>query len=242
MNFFFFKNKYSRVKKIKAFTLLETLASIAIISTVILGPLSVAVKSSAYARQTKDIMTVTYLAEESLELLHNQYDSMYIACMNEVAPCDAPPLLGETIGETAWRLFKARLLTDVPICSSPNGCAYDFIDMSENFTMPPTKYVTTSGSNCSSFSLMVAPMTVDSITLDTLRRFYVCNGKSNMSGATKLPNPYYTRKITVTSLPTFETGMPYYHDDLRITASISFKRSNGISRDIKVIDFLHARP
>ncbi len=244
MIFFFFKNKYGEVRKIKAFTLLETLASIAIISAVIIGPLSVAVNSSVYARQTKDIMTVTYLAEESLELLHNQYDSMYIACMNAVAPCDASqPSPGETIGETAWRLFKARLLTDLPTCALPNGCAYDFIDMSENFTSSPQKYTTTTGSNCSSFSLMIAPMTVNSVTLDTLRRFYVCgNVPAHKAGATLLSNPYYTRKIIIDSVPTFEIGSPQYHDDLRITARMSFKRSNGANRNIEVIDFLHARP
>lgn len=240
MKILFSKNKYGRVK---AFTLLETLASIAIVSAVILGPLTVAVNSSTYARQTKDIMTVTYLAEESLELLHNQYDSIYLACLNVVAPCDATvPQPNETIGETSWRVFKSRLLTDPHVCSLPNGCTYDFIDMTEDITTSPSKYQT-NGTECSSFSLMIGPMTVDGNILDTLRRFYVCDGvASHKIGATSIPTPRYSRKVTVESVPTFETSAPFYHDDLRITSGVSFKRPSGGSREIKVVDFLHARP
>ena len=69
----------------KAFTLLETLTSIAILSFVIVGPLTVIMGSSSYARQTKDVMVATYLAEESEKILQNQYETLYIDCKNQPA-------------------------------------------------------------------------------------------------------------------------------------------------------------
>lgn len=113
-------------KKItKGFTLLETLASIAVLSLVIIGPLSVTISSSGYARLTKDTIVATYLAEEAVELLQNQYDSLYIYCKKNASStesggyCDADAAPGgvgteTTTGQTAWRLFKTKL-SSVPV-------------------------------------------------------------------------------------------------------------------------------
>lgn len=246
----FLLHKKINRRNIRAFTLLETLSSIAIISAVILGPLTFAVNSSSYARQTKDMMTVTYLAEESLELLHHQYDSLYLSCLHGVIPCDSSQILpGETIGETAWRLFKTRL-DAYPTCFSSSGCTYDFIDLSTDIISPPTKYSPTS-SECSELSLRYDTMMVDGDLINILRRFYVCKLVTTHINSTNLfADPGYKRKIIIKSIPTFtESVVPVpdtanlglYHDDLRVTVFMSFKRSNGMSRTIHVVDFLHAR-
>ena len=70
----------SHTYKIRGFTLIETLVSVFIITTVVLGPLTVSSNASAYARQTKDTMTAVYLAQEAIELLHHQQDSIYLDC------------------------------------------------------------------------------------------------------------------------------------------------------------------
>lgn len=145
-------------KKIKGFTLIETLASIAVLSLVIIGPLSVTISSSAYARNTKDTIVATYLAEEAVELLQNQYDSMYVYCRKnasstEVGGLCVPNLLETSTSQTAWRLFKDRLsgLSGQPTCylpknsngtgSYPNnamgnsdGCSFDYLHMQASST------------------------------------------------------------------------------------------------------------
>ncbi|TXI13741.1 MAG: hypothetical protein E6Q68_01005, partial [Polynucleobacter sp.] len=66
----------------KGFTLIETLISTTIIMLVILGPLSVAISSSAYAKNTKDTIISVYLAQEGLELLRFKRDSIFLECLN----------------------------------------------------------------------------------------------------------------------------------------------------------------
>lgn len=228
---------------VKAFTLLETLTSIAIISAVVLGPLTVAVNSSSYARQTKDVMSSVYLAEETIELLRHQQDSYYIACLKSQDPCGAGiPLPDETVGETSWRIFKDAL-GGTNSCFSPDSCSYDFQDLIFSTTTDMTKY-STSTAECSTLVVASAPMVVDGDLLDTLRKYYVCNGvPSHMTGASQYLAPGYTRRVTVESLPSFETASStyYYHDDLRVSTTVTYRASNGRIRQIKVVDFLHAR-
>ncbi len=137
----------------KGFTLLETLASITILSLVIIGPLAVTISSSGYARLTKDTIVATHLAEEAIELLQNQYDSLYVFCNKNASSTEVGgfcELSGTetTTGQTAWRLFKDKLsgLSGQTTCYLPqglgnnnsypgnaagnaNGCAFDYIDM-----------------------------------------------------------------------------------------------------------------
>jgi prepilin-type N-terminal cleavage/methylation domain-containing protein len=239
---FFFYNKNKKV--CRAFTLLETLTAIAIISAVVMGPLTVAVNSSSYARQTKDVMSSVYLAEETIELLHHQQDSLYVACLKGVDPCGVGvPIGDETVGETAWRLFKERLDGISDSCFAPSECSYDFQDMLFSSTTPPTKYAT-STTDCPELVLMSAPMVVNGDILDILRKFYTCSGiVTHMAGATVYSKPHYSRIIQVESIPTFETASStyYYHDDLRVTSTITFRGSNGRNRQVKVVDFFHAR-
>lgn len=247
------KIKYS--SRVPAFTLLETMSSIAIIATVILGPLTVAVKSSTYARETKDVISATYLAEEAVELLHNQYDSLYIACINSAPPCDGSvpayaPLADESISETVWRIFKTRMMTTTagPSCASPSSCTYDFIGMSGggtgNVATDPTKYLLLSDTvGAYSNSLPCSSLNIMGTTGTNKKYYYGCSGITSPIGATISVIPQYTRKVTIESVPSsFEPTGTLYQDDLRIVSEVSFKRSSGVTRKMQVIDFLHARP
>ncbi len=146
----------------KGFTLLETLASIAVLSLVIIGPLAVTISSSGYARLTKDTIVATYLAEEAVELLQNQYDSMYIYCKKNASSTEAgglcePSVQETTTAETSWRLFKNRLsgLDGGVTCFLPkggmgsypgnalgntNGCAFDSVSLNATSTQNLPRY------------------------------------------------------------------------------------------------------
>ncbi len=139
------------IKNLQGFSLLETLAAIAVLSLVVVGPLSVTISSSSYARLTKDNMVATYLAEEALESIQNQYDSLYIYCKKYASSTESgeycePTALEQTTGQTAWRLFKDKLAasSSQPTCYIPkgeslstsypgnssgneNGCAFDYV-------------------------------------------------------------------------------------------------------------------
>lgn len=157
----------------KGFTLLETLASISILSLVVIGPLAVTISSSGYARLTKDTIVATYLAEEAVEMLQNQYDSMYVYC-RKFAPatdpgglCDPAGTSDTSLGQTAWRLFKNRLAAgngQSTTCYLPkgasgnssypgnaggnaNGCAFDYIDLLATSTQALNRNDSTA-SNC----------------------------------------------------------------------------------------------
>lgn len=247
MNLFFLHNN----KGIKAFTLLEVLASLAIITLVILGPLTFAVNSSSFARQTKDVMVSTYLAEEMIELLHHQYDTLYLACVNDKDACQGQVLPNETPSNTAWRLFKTRLNGGGSgvSCFNNNGCSFDFLDLL-NTTNPAFYDPSNANGGCPMLSLVSSFVT----GIDTsIRNYYVCSGISLGSSRLKddelsVKKTTYTRKITIQSKNTFETGflsgtpnLGLYNDDLLITATVSFRKFNRIIRSVNVTDFLHSR-
>jgi prepilin-type N-terminal cleavage/methylation domain-containing protein len=149
----------------KGFTLLETLASIAILSVVIIGPLSAIISSSGYAKLTKDTIVATYLAEESIELLQNQYDSLYVYCEKNASSTElgglcVPTDTATTTGQTSWRLFKDRLagVNGQPTCYIPKnnngggsypdnasagnskGCSFDYLNMTASSTQDIVRF------------------------------------------------------------------------------------------------------
>lgn len=232
-------------KNIQAFTLLEVLASLAIVTMVIMGPLISAVSSSSYAVQSKDVMVATYLAEEALELLHYQNDSLYLQCIKAKLACDntVPTLMRgsgglETPGEKAWRLFKTRLDGDGSI-SCFSGCSYDFFDMSTTTKTVPTLYLPTSD-DCK-YLAQASVVVVDFKPF--VRTYYACSGvPDHVKDAFTVAKTSYSRKVVVESKDTFEglDPLPHYYDDLLITSTVTFRRSNGTIRTIKVTDFLRA--
>jgi type II secretory pathway pseudopilin PulG len=220
--FFTFSNK--RSYSLRGFTLVETLVSTMIITLVILGPLTVASNASMYARITKDSLIATYLAQESIELLRHQQDSIYIQCIqSSTSVCS--PTATETTQQAAWRTFRNRLLTS-PSCLNAVGCSYDFIDMTTNESATPPKYASNSAS-------------CNTLSLQTSTKLYVCTGTHATGGGYTLTS--FSRSVFVETLPTISGSEQDYNDDLRVTVTVSFKNPNGSVHQIKVVDFLHAR-
>ena len=236
MNYFPFTIIRKKSLQLNAFTLLETLASIAIVSTVILGPLTVAINSSTYSRQTKDVMISTYLIEEAIDLLHHHYDSLYIRCQKGVAPCEGPPDPTKTIGQNAWTLFKDRLGESGGSTScyknfNSKGCTFDFLDLSNDAASPAFSSASDS-SDCLYLSL----------TKSADKRDYVCSvnreaGTEREHNLGIMGPKLYTRTVVVESFIN-----PDGFEDLRVTASVTFARSNGTKRTMSVVDFFHPRP
>ena len=214
----------------KGFTLIETLVSSLIITLVILGPLTLASNASTYARITKDTLIATYLAQEALELLHTQQDSVYIRCIQATSSFVCTPNGSETLQQTAWRLFKARLSGSPSCFASENsgGCAYDFIDMTQNMDALPSKY-DSSAPSC------------DTLSVETSTKLYVCTGAHAVGGGYTVSN--FSRSVSIVSVPSITNigGSTAYDDDLRITVTVTFKRPNGYLHQVKVVDYLHAR-
>jgi prepilin-type N-terminal cleavage/methylation domain-containing protein len=220
---------------IKGFTLLETLVSIGILALVIAGPLAAIINSSSYARQTKDTMIATYLAEEAVELLQNQYDSLSVFCKNQPADALCTPSGTETPGQIAWRVFKARIgpIAAAQSCYSPSSCSYDYIDMLGDVAASPFVRYSSSGSSC--------PALVNASTTDSLHN-YVCQGvPSHIMGPVEAKA--FTRSISIEDvLAPFDPVGGEYNDDLRVTVDVQFKGVNQFMHSVKIISFMHARP
>lgn len=236
---------YKKNTNIRAFTLLEVLAATSIVTMVILGPFTAAVTSSSYSKQTKDVMISTYLAEEAIELIRYQYTSLYVASIS--GENIETNLTNENDSEKAWRLFKTRMNgglvgLEVNSCFSIDGCAFDFIDMASTTSANDDLLQSTTG----------CPK-IDVVSTSS-RKYYVCKGIDPTrikGGSSGQETTAYARKINILSKTTFESdptpGNPndpkldLYHDDLLITITVSFRRSNGTMRDIVFTDFLHPR-
>jgi type II secretory pathway pseudopilin PulG len=213
-------------RPLRGFTLVETLVSITIVTLTVLGPLSVATSASAHARDTKNTLISTYLAQEAIELLRHQQDSVYIRCIQGTIACTMGP--DETADDAAWRIFKERLGSNPQgaTCFAAPGCSYDFIDMTTNQDNAPTKYRSDA-----------APC--NSLSIETASNLYVCAGARG-SGAGYLKTGF-TRSVQITSVTTIPGDDAEYNDDLIVTVTVTFKRPNGFTKQIQVVDFLHAR-
>jgi hypothetical protein len=98
--------------------------------------------------------------------------------------------------------------------------------MTTNEDFSPTKY-SSDQSSCSALSL------------ENATKLYVCGGvRGSGSGYTSTK---FSRSVSITSVPTFTGVDQDYNDDLRVTVTVTFKRPNGTSHQVKVVDFLHAR-
>lgn len=234
MHFVLPKNKISCVKGL---TLLETLVSITIISVTIIGPLSFIATSSSYARQTKEALVATYLAEEIAELVQGQYDSLYVLCSKQpgIAPCIVAG--DETSGQVTWRVFKERFssLSGQPSCfldENPDGCSFDYLDMQSDITTTAPRYDAAS-SVCSQ---VISTKQSGLVT-------YVCMGLPTHVNAGTIGN-FYKRHVYLEHLPTFETD-PFTeqdYDDVRVTAEVTYRAVNGSARTVKIVRYIHPRP
>ena len=239
--------------KTKGFTLLETLVSVTILTVVIIGPLAVMVRAGVYSRQANDKTVASYLAEESIELLQNQYDSLYVFCKKNPLDATCSTITGEDPGQVAWRVFKERMLpASSPSCNraiDPNGCTFDTQGMTgSDVTLSPVFYA---GLSSSCFYIIDSTSSIEGIhegmgsedesgSLATSRIIhrYSCAATSPYSGA-KL----YIRTLAIDHMPTFESSpdiFAHYNDDLRVTSTVVSKWLTG-NPTTTVIRYIHAK-
>lgn len=215
----------------RGFTLIETLVATFVISMVILGPLTLASSASAYSRATKDTLTATYLGQEAIELLKHQQDSIYIRCTQESGNFCVPQS-GESYPDAAWRIFRSRISNASALScfasENPNGCSFDFIDMTSNEDITPTKY-RSDLTSCNSLSI------------ETATSLYVCGGAHGAGAG--YTSTHFKRSVSITSIPNVGTGTSEetYNEDLRVTVTVTFTQVNGYTRQIQVIDYIHPR-
>lgn len=216
-------------KKPHGFTLIETLVSATIITLAILGPLSLASEASSNARMTKDRLIATYLGQEAIELIRFQQDSLFLRCISAVSTA-CPTIDTETKAEAGWRILKARLGANaegVSCFSTDNaaGCSYDFIDMAANADSDPPKFASDE-------------VECNVLAIEDRTGMYVCARRISGSGFTRTT---FSRTVSIESIPTLGGPEAAYNDDLRITVIVTFRRLNGYTTQVKVIDFLHAK-
>lgn len=246
MTISFLKNN---TMKLKAFTLLETLVSIGILTVIVIGPLSVIMSSSSYARQAKDVMIATSLAEESIELLQNQYDSIYIFCKKQPDDAFCSTSTGETSGQIAWRIFKDRLSATggQPSCylaDNAEGCSYSYQNMIGDIKDTPIRYVSDS-EQCPYLVEATVPVTLPDNGGISYRRTYVCQGITSPGVNSKDIKPFIRSVVVERIEALFEAGNAVgtqYNDDLRIISQVKVQGSNGLLHTTKIIRFMHQRP
>ncbi len=73
-------------KEKKAFTLVETLISIAILVTAVVAPLTIASSSLFQARYSRDQVTATYLAQEAIEMIRYVRDHNLMQGLSGINP------------------------------------------------------------------------------------------------------------------------------------------------------------
>lgn len=245
----------------KAFTLIEVLVAMWIVTVAILGPLTVAINSSSTTRNAKDVVVSAYLAQESFDLLRFTRDTIFLKCItNDVASCTSIPLPApsapteyENGPETAWRLFKEVLANGgganscIVSVANPDGCTYDIEGFLDNGRISPAIAPT----------IYAAGDTLcEYLNRDDRKQNYATSGPSyptdgmylcDDQGGTLSPTSF-RRVVKVTSIPAIAPapalGVTYdeiYNDDLRIEVEVSYSKSNSLTKKIKVVDFIRAR-
>jgi type II secretory pathway pseudopilin PulG len=237
------------MKDYKAFTLIEVLVSLWIITVAIMGPLAVAITTSMYARDGKNMSVAAYLSQESVELLRFKRDTIFLSCINESSSCPAQLIPNSATEykqnhEAAWRLFKEMLSNGGGAAScfeaeNPDGCTYDVDGFLSAPTSTPTIYNT---NNASCYYLnrddRKQKGAIPSSETDGM---YLCS-----DGGGEFTSTPFKRTVKVTSIPSILPNVSgsydeMYNDDLRIEVTVSYSRSNFLTKKVKAVDFIRAR-
>ena len=242
---------------LKAFTLIEVLVAMWIITIAILGPLTVAINSSNTTRDTKDAVISAYLAQESFDLLRFTRDTIFLKCINDSGSCPAQTLPApstdfEQSHETAWRLFKNILSNGggVNSCFSSqnvNGCTYDTEGFLSNSRISPNIspiIYSSTDSLCQYLNRDNRKQNATTTTIDTpTDGMYLCDNQGGVLSPTS-----FKRVVKITSIPAIlpspALGTTYdeiYNDDLRIEVEVSYSKANLITKKVKAVDFIRAR-
>ncbi len=210
---------FTKNKNQKAFTLVETLTAMTIIILAILGPLTVAVYSFSYATETRDNITATYLAGEAIELLRYKRDSIHI---------DGTFKTGSIYAVNPWSSFKNIFGTQSPVGGCyidptthiGNGCAFDIFTIDD-----PSPIV-------------ACPFLYRNEAVTNPTYLYSCN--SGLYSSPDNVKTSFSRNVKMENIVQVNNPIPD-EDDIRVTSTVTYKKSNGLSKNITVIDFIHRR-
>lgn len=237
----------------KAFTIIEVLVGLWIITVAILGPLAVAINSSSSSRNSKDTIVSAYLAQESFELMRFLRDTMFLRCITADASCVSttiPPLgiENEQSSETAWRLFKNILSNgggadSCFVVENPDGCTYDQEGILSNARINPVldpDIYSATAADCE-YLYHDNRRQLGATTTSSTDGMYLCDSQGGLLSATE-----FKRVVKVTSIPSIVPNIPgsydeLYNDDLRIEVTVSYSKSNMLTKRVKAIDFIRAR-
>jgi type II secretory pathway pseudopilin PulG len=238
------------MKHYKAFTLIEVLVSLWIVTVAVMGPLAVAITSSKSSKDSKDISIASYLAQESVELLRFQRDSIFLRCINDAASCPAQLIPNsateyEQNHETAWRLFKELLSNGGGSEScfeveNSNGCTYDIETFLTDPTSAPTIY---NALNAACTYLYRDDRKQDGVIASSSPTdgMYLCS-----DGAGDFKPTVFKRTVKITSVPSILPNVSgsydeMYNDDLRVEVIVSYSTTNFLTKKVKAVDFIRAR-
>lgn len=233
--------------KIKAFTLIEALASIALITSIIIGPLTLMMNSIAYSRNAKDNLMSTLLAQEGVELIRNRRDSILISCLNSFntagdSTCTKVLVGGngalESPGEASWRIFKEQMSTQGSSCivddTNQDGCAFDAYAFINNPLDSPVNMYSASSPACR--ELMVYEDPSDRAGM------YACPASLSSGENGRYSGKWRSVKIEKINQTSPSTYDLYYSDDLKVTSHVTYTGPTGVKRTVTQIDYLRARP
>jgi hypothetical protein len=191
-------------------------------------------------------MIASSLAEESIELLQNHYDSLLVLCFKNPSHSICTPTTREsdpsrtlTPFHISWRVFKQQLHAKdgQPSCfedENSAGCSFDFYNFSGSMDNTPSRYTATD-EECAYLK---------GVASSTFAFTYVCNGR-NVLGTTN-PSVSYKRVVTLTHYPSFasstEDGITYdYDDDILVVSRVMYKATNGRTNTVEARRFIHPR-
>jgi Tfp pilus assembly protein PilV len=104
-------NRKLKINKIKGFTLVETLVAVFILTFSIVILMKVVSDGLFSARYARNEITAIYLAQEALEYIRNDRDSLLFEFNNK--------------NQDYWEVFENKYKD----CFNPSGCSFDVLDM-----------------------------------------------------------------------------------------------------------------
>ncbi len=105
------KNQKPKTKKIRGFTLVETLVAITVLVIAVSGPLTLSAQSLFAGYYAKDQTTAFYLAQEAIEMVRNRRDNNALLALSGAT---ADWLTGDPNMSTDDMVLDEALFVDVP--------------------------------------------------------------------------------------------------------------------------------
>lgn len=235
----------------RAFTLVEAMMGIFIISVSVGGPMVVAGRAAQEIRYSRDIFITTFLAEEAIELIRFHRDSIFLECSDQnSAMCLAAsstvvgyPTVQELPNETAWKVFKNQFgYSGGTLCFSATGCVFDGYSMLINPTqnsIPMGIYEASSDSCYSFFQDKRSQISGENTpSLSSLDFMYLCSEHApNGSTDTRIRRVVKMTALSTSLCPSYDC---MYNDDIKVDVT-TFYEYRGSQRSVTVTDFIKPR-